>query len=367
MYHTQIGSTDWPSTAAVLEELEGSLAELGMACDRFGLTLSRAMSVPDGERDRIHKETGPEIRPSEWHLLGEAAAIQPHLGDFMIGTPAGFEHARAALAGRRHVDRQPRAVQRVRAAGRPGRHPGHRGGDPRDRPARRVPRARRAGALVPRGRRRHAGVALRQLRRLGGARGVRRRGALRRPPRALLRRSDRRPLAPRGRPLRARRPPRARLDRDDGLRQHGRHAAARPRPQPVRADHVPAGRHRLPAPAPDRPRRASGAADGGGARPERRRERRGAGDRPRAGARGAAVRRPLRLAAAGAARRRPGGVRRAVPRPRARLPDARTASTSPIRRGCCSRCGGTGWAASSSASTSRRRPRSAGSSRGRPG
>ena len=97
MYHTQIGSTDWPSTAAVLEELEGSLAELGMACDRFGLTLSRAMSVPDGERERIHKETGPEIRPSEWHLLGEAAAIQPHLGDFMIGTPAGFEHTRAAL------------------------------------------------------------------------------------------------------------------------------------------------------------------------------------------------------------------------------------------------------------------------------
>jgi methylmalonyl-CoA mutase cobalamin-binding subunit len=97
MYHCQIGSTDWPATAAVLEEIEGSLGERGMACDRFGLTLSRAMSVADGERDAIHKETGPEIRPSEWHLLGEAAAIQPHLGDFMIGTPAGFEHALAAL------------------------------------------------------------------------------------------------------------------------------------------------------------------------------------------------------------------------------------------------------------------------------
>ena len=35
MYHCQIGSTDWPSTAAVLEEIEGSLAERGMACDRF--------------------------------------------------------------------------------------------------------------------------------------------------------------------------------------------------------------------------------------------------------------------------------------------------------------------------------------------
>ena len=61
----------------------------------------------------------------------------------------------------------------------------------------------------------------------------------------------------------------------------------------------------------------------GRARPERRRERRGAGDRARARARGAAVGRPVRLAPAGAARRRPGRVRRAVPRPRARLPARR--------------------------------------------
>lgn len=97
MYHTQIGSTDWAATAAVLVEIEGSLAELGMSCDRFGLTLSRSMSVPESERGSLHKETGPELRPSEWHRLGEAAAIQPHLGDFMIGTPAGFKNSLAAL------------------------------------------------------------------------------------------------------------------------------------------------------------------------------------------------------------------------------------------------------------------------------
>ena len=97
-YHAHVGSTDWPTTAAALREIEAGLAERGQVCDRFGLTLSRAMSVDAGERDRVHKETGPSLRPEEWADLGEAAAIQPHLGDFMIGTPAGAEHARLALA-----------------------------------------------------------------------------------------------------------------------------------------------------------------------------------------------------------------------------------------------------------------------------
>ena len=96
-YHAHVGSTDWPATARALQEIEVGLAEHGLACDRFGLTLSRAMSVPEAEREGVHKETGPALRPEEWALLGEAAAIQPHLGDFMIGTPAGAEHARAAL------------------------------------------------------------------------------------------------------------------------------------------------------------------------------------------------------------------------------------------------------------------------------
>ena len=97
-FHAHVGSTDWPATAQALREIEAGLAERGLACDRFGLTLSRAMSVGEAERGSVHKETGPTLRPDEWAQLGEAAAIQPHLGDFMIGTPAGAEHARAALA-----------------------------------------------------------------------------------------------------------------------------------------------------------------------------------------------------------------------------------------------------------------------------
>jgi len=97
-FHAHVGSTDWPTTAAALREIEAGLAERGAVCDRFGLTLSRAMSVQESARGRVHKETGPALRPEEWAGLGEAAAIQPHLGDFMIGTPAGAEHARLALA-----------------------------------------------------------------------------------------------------------------------------------------------------------------------------------------------------------------------------------------------------------------------------
>ena len=78
--------------------------------------------------------------------------------------------------------------------------------------------------------------ALRQLHRLGGARGVRRRGRCCGARLAhSLRRPDRRARGTARRPPRARRPARPRLDRLDGLRQHGRHAAARPRAQPGRA------------------------------------------------------------------------------------------------------------------------------------
>ena len=97
-FHAHVGSTDWPTTAAALREIEAGLAERGEVCDRFGLTLSRAMSVQESARDRVHKETGPALRGEEWAGLGEAAAIQPHLGDFMIGTPAGLENAVHALA-----------------------------------------------------------------------------------------------------------------------------------------------------------------------------------------------------------------------------------------------------------------------------
>lgn len=97
MYHMQIGLSTWADTEAALVEVCSALAEHGYTVDRFGLALDRAMGVPEHERDRTIKETGPRLGPDDWRRLGEAAPVQPHLGDYMIGFPAGFQNTLRAL------------------------------------------------------------------------------------------------------------------------------------------------------------------------------------------------------------------------------------------------------------------------------
>ena len=97
MYHMHVGLSTWAATEAALIEVHGALAAEGHAVDRFGLALDRAMGVPEAERHLTVKETGPRIGPDEWRRLGEAVAIQPHLGDHMIGFPAGFQNTLRAL------------------------------------------------------------------------------------------------------------------------------------------------------------------------------------------------------------------------------------------------------------------------------
>ena len=107
MYHAQTGSTDWATTVAVLQEIEGSLGELGMACDRFGLTpVAGDERAGDRSAAACTRRPGPRLKPEDWDQLGEAAAIQPHLGDFMIGTPGGVRE----LAGRPHRRRSRRSA-----------------------------------------------------------------------------------------------------------------------------------------------------------------------------------------------------------------------------------------------------------------
>ena len=98
MYHMHVGLSTWPATAAALAEVHGAIADAGHTVDRFGLALDRAMGVPEALRAATTKETGPRLEPDEWQLLGEAAPIQPHLGDFMIGFPSGFQNTLRALA-----------------------------------------------------------------------------------------------------------------------------------------------------------------------------------------------------------------------------------------------------------------------------
>ena len=98
MYHMHVGLSTWAATEAAVAEVHAGLAEAGHTVDRYGLALDRAMGVPETERHLTVKETGPRIGIDEWQRLGEAAPIQPHLGDYMIGFPAGFQNTLRALA-----------------------------------------------------------------------------------------------------------------------------------------------------------------------------------------------------------------------------------------------------------------------------
>ncbi len=97
MYHMHIGLSTWELTERALVEVHNSLAAEGFAVDRFGLALDRAMGVPEALRDFTAKETGPRLGPNDWIRLGQAAPVQPHTGDFMIGFPAGFDNTLRAL------------------------------------------------------------------------------------------------------------------------------------------------------------------------------------------------------------------------------------------------------------------------------
>ena len=55
------------------------------------------MSVPAERRAGAAKETGPRLEAGDWQAVA-AAPAQAHLGDFMIGTPAGLENTVQALA-----------------------------------------------------------------------------------------------------------------------------------------------------------------------------------------------------------------------------------------------------------------------------
>lgn len=98
MYHMHTGLTTWEATATALAEVHAALAETGHAVDRFGLALDRAMGLPEADRVHALKETGPRLGPADWVRLGRAAPIQPHMGDHMIGFPAGFENTLHALS-----------------------------------------------------------------------------------------------------------------------------------------------------------------------------------------------------------------------------------------------------------------------------
>jgi len=97
-YHMQVGLNTWPDTRDQIRRVMDETAEAGHAVHRFGLTLDRGMSVPESQRSEARKETGPRLETGDWADLAEVAAAQPHMGDFMIGTPASLENTVRALS-----------------------------------------------------------------------------------------------------------------------------------------------------------------------------------------------------------------------------------------------------------------------------
>ena len=97
MYHLHIGHSTWEATEIALRTIDHALAAEGHRVDRFGIALDRAMGTPEADRDAVGKETGPRIGVDEWSRLTSIVAIQPHLGDYMIGFPASFQNTIRAL------------------------------------------------------------------------------------------------------------------------------------------------------------------------------------------------------------------------------------------------------------------------------
>jgi methylmalonyl-CoA mutase cobalamin-binding subunit len=98
MYHAHIGMNDMPTTARALQQIYSHLDTLGFRMDRAGFALDRRMGLPSDLHHSVAAETGPMLTSAEdWSLLAQAAPIQPHLGDFMIGQPASLANTIHAL------------------------------------------------------------------------------------------------------------------------------------------------------------------------------------------------------------------------------------------------------------------------------
>ncbi len=98
MYHAHIGMNDIDTTAAALRKIHHELGNREYYLDRAGFAIDRRMGLPADRRAAAAAETGPMLtRQYDWDALAQAAPIQPHLGDFMIGQPASVANTLQAL------------------------------------------------------------------------------------------------------------------------------------------------------------------------------------------------------------------------------------------------------------------------------
>ena len=100
-FHAHVGLSSWAATAQALAKLDKASTDGSFTLHRAGICLDRRMALPEAYWNRVPAETGPMMAgPDDWAQLGRASAIQPHMGDFMIGFPASVANTcRALTAG----------------------------------------------------------------------------------------------------------------------------------------------------------------------------------------------------------------------------------------------------------------------------
>ena len=96
--HAQFGLDTVEATVQGLRFLHNEAARRGIRIDRFGLCMNQVMGLPPELRDKAPRGTGPVLaKQDDWDAIAQAAPIQPHFGDFVIGSPASVLNTTMAL------------------------------------------------------------------------------------------------------------------------------------------------------------------------------------------------------------------------------------------------------------------------------
>jgi len=99
MMHAQIGFRDPGKSQRAYAEIWDKVDKAGYRVDRYGICLDWSMGYPAAMRADMPRGTGLILEDEDDLLrLTSAAPAAPHYGDFVIGTPAGFENTCLALA-----------------------------------------------------------------------------------------------------------------------------------------------------------------------------------------------------------------------------------------------------------------------------
>ncbi len=94
MKHSAIGYNTWETTEDAVRTVFHSLKDGGSYITRYGVCLDWVMGVPEEYRGRMQAGSGAILRnEKEWMAIGQIEAVQPHLGDHMIGSLNSLHNA----------------------------------------------------------------------------------------------------------------------------------------------------------------------------------------------------------------------------------------------------------------------------------